>query len=577
MATVLTYERFLSGDPDTASRHARDAVDVGTRLDLTLPVAFGQVAQARLSILAGDVAEGLRLLDEASSAVLSGTLEDLATGMLLCEMICAAQGLGDHERAREWTTIMDAWRGGRGFGSIHGRCRLHRAELLRQSGPGDAAETEALAACEELRPWIRREYGWPLTELGMIRLRRGDHTGAAEAFAAAEEHGWAPQPGAALLTLARGDPDAAAEQIAQAIAEPSSVPSKEHPPIGVLRLAPLLETQVEVAAAGGDDTTAAAAAEQLAEIARQFPNKSRDASSALAASRVALLTDDASHARREAERAVYLYDQVEAVFEASCSRVLLGQALARSGDDDAAAGVRKIASTGFAQFGPSYWAALLTDGTGRTTVRTARALNGVFTASAGRRTVELLGRRVVVRDLTGHRALAKLLGAPGRRIAALDLIDSAPSETAGPDQDELTTRQGPDSGLPVLDDEAIAAYRRRLTEIDADISEADAAGDARRSEQAHADRSYLVAELTRATGFGGRVRLTGGTAERVRTSVTRVIRYAIDSLSDHHSEAAAHLTATIRTGTYCWYEPDPTAPIHWVTGTRPSRTVPNSR
>ena len=52
--------------------------------------------------------------------------------------------------------------------------------MLRRSGPGDLAEAEAVAACEELRPWMRREFGWPLVELGTIRLRRGDLAGAEE-------------------------------------------------------------------------------------------------------------------------------------------------------------------------------------------------------------------------------------------------------------------------------------------------------------------------------------------------------------------------------------------------------------
>ncbi|WP_277452135.1 hypothetical protein [Janibacter sp. DB-40] len=230
MAAVLTYERFLSGDVDAAARHARVAVAVGSELGLSLPVAFGRLAQARLTILDGEVEQGLALLDEVGSTLMSGELEDLASGMLMCEVICAAQGVGDHERAREWTVVMDEWRGERGFGTIHGRCRLHKAELLRQSGPGSAAEAEALAACAELRPWMRREFGWPLTELGTIRLRRGDVSGAMEAFDAAEHHGWAPQPGAALLALACGDADAAAREIAAALAEPAHVPSKEQPP-----------------------------------------------------------------------------------------------------------------------------------------------------------------------------------------------------------------------------------------------------------------------------------------------------------------------------------------------------------
>lgn len=569
MAAVLTYERFLSGDVDAAARHARVAVALGTELGLSLPVAFGRLAQARLTILRGEVTQGLALLDEVGSTLMSGEVDDLASGMLMCEVICAAQGLGDHERARDWTMVMDEWRGQRGFGTIHGRCRLHKAELLRQSGPGSAAEAEALAACAELRPWMRREYGWPLTELGTIRLRRGDVSGAMDAFDAAESHGWAPQPGAALLTLACGDPDAAAREIAVALAEPAHVPSKERPPFGDLQLAPLLEAQVEIAALRGDTTTAVAASRRLAVTARRFPSLGREAAVALTSARAELVTGYPGRARDRAQHAAQLFDQVEETFQSSCARGVLGQALTQLGDDRGAAQAWATASSGFARFGPSYWAHSLTRPValrgGPVTMPTRAVLTGTFTAADGERTVDFLGREVVVRDLTGHRALGRLLEAPGRHVSAIDLVEASPVRAGSVDHGELTARRGPDAGLPVLDDRARAAYRRRLTEIEADIAEADVQGDAVRSEQAHADREYLVGELARATGLGGRDRTTGGTAERARTSVTRSIRYAIRTLVEHHPEAAAHLRARIRTGTYCWYEPDPAAPVSWMT------------
>ena len=99
---------------------------------------------------------------------------------------------------------------GAAVGGIHGRCRVHRAELLRMSGPCDAAEAEALRACEELRPWMRREFEWPLAELGTIRLRKGDLAGAEEALLAAHKHAWSPHPSLALLRLEQGDVGAGA-------------------------------------------------------------------------------------------------------------------------------------------------------------------------------------------------------------------------------------------------------------------------------------------------------------------------------------------------------------------------------
>lgn len=66
---------------------------------------------------------------------------------------------------------------------------------MRLRGPCDAAEQEALQACEELRPWMRREFGWPLTELGNARLRKGDFAGAEESYLAAHQNAWLPNRG----------------------------------------------------------------------------------------------------------------------------------------------------------------------------------------------------------------------------------------------------------------------------------------------------------------------------------------------------------------------------------------------
>ena len=38
----------------------------------------------------------------------------------------------------------------------------------------------------------------------------------------------------------------------------------------------------------------------------------------------------------------------------------------------------------------------------------------------------------------------------------------------------------------------------------------------------------------------------------------------MDRLRDLDSSLGAHLDATIRTGTYCVYTPDPRVPVRWV-------------
>ena len=178
--------------------------------------------------------------------------------------------------------------------------------------------------------------------------------------------------------------------------------------------------------------------------------------------------------------------------------------------------------------------------------------------------VAWIASRVVRRAI--DRFIARLIADPGREIHVLDLVAS----------DEGVLRPGRDhrdgdsgslqygqAGLPVLDDSARDAYRRRLAEIDDDIDRARRMNDPARAELAEADRDYLIAELRRAVGLGGRNRTVGGSSERARTSVTRSIRYAIDQLAPAQPELASRLTQCVRTGTYCSFEPDAVAPIRW--------------
>src|SRR3954452_15699872 len=216
LAVVRASERMLTGDLPGARPWARRALELGLRLD-PAACALGRVSDARLLILDGDVEQGLALLDEVGVATVAGDLDPLSTGVVYCELVCALQGLALYDVAEEWTEAMERWSKTNAIGSLHGRCRVHRAEILRLRGSYDEAEHEVLAACEELRPYLRREMGWPLSELGRIRLRKGDIDGAEEALVAAHHVGWEPQPGLALVYFVRGDAAAAAASIRGAL------------------------------------------------------------------------------------------------------------------------------------------------------------------------------------------------------------------------------------------------------------------------------------------------------------------------------------------------------------------------
>ena len=198
-----------------------------------------------------------------------------------------------------------------------------------------------------------------------------------------------------------------------------------------------------------------------------------------------------------------------------------------------------------------------------------------FSLSGDMRTASFDGRTSTLGDLKGFRYLERLLAEPGREFHVLDLV-AVEAGTLGtrprprPDLDTETTLGG--GGLPVIDEQARATYRRRLQEVDEDIEDATRCNDPERAELARRDRDYLIAELRRAVGLGGRHRSVGSDAERARTSVARSVRYALGRLADHHPAAAAQLTQGISTGVYCSYTPDPLGRTHWRVG-RADRSV----
>ena len=539
LAVIRTYERMLSGDLDSARSWVRLAVDAGSEVDAA-PRTIGQVADARLRILNGDVQEGLALLNEAGVATVAGDLDPLSTGVVYCELVCALQGLAQYDVAEEWTEAMERWCSVSAIGSLHGRCRLHRAEILRLRGSLDHAENEALAACEELRPYLRRELGWPLNELGRIRLRKGDIEGAEQAFLAAHRAGWDPEPGLALLRLARGDVPAAVASIREALERPLRMPSKELPPDTDLQRAPLLEAQVEIEIAGGDLGRARDAADELNLVAGRFQSKALLASSALAQGRVKLAHGDAVDSQGFCSEAARLWTEVGAPYEAARARMCLADALRASGSEQRAELELRAAHAMFEE---------LHDPRSRTATP-------VFRPEGDSWSLEFDGHSVRVRHRKGIHYLSRLIDNPGRDVHVLDL---AAAEAHADTQTELGHAAGlsrvlGDAG-EVLDERAKDAYRRRLAEIEEDIEYARALNDTGREEQADAEREFLVRELSRAVGLRGRDRRAASTSERARVAVTRAIRQAIARIAERDPHLADHLNRAIRTGTYCSYVP----------------------
>lgn len=166
-----------------------------------------------------------------------------------------------------------------------------------------------------------------------------------------------------------------------------------------------------------------------------------------------------------------------------------------------------------------------------------------------------------LKDSKGLRYIARLLAEPAREVHALDLVAGARPEVK-PAEAGLRA-DGPGDAGEVLDARAKAEYRERIRELEEELEEARSWCDFARAERAEEERDFLVRELSRAVGLGGRDRRAGSAAERARISVTRAIKRGLGRIEEHHPVLGLHLASTIRTGAFCSYTPDPRLPVLW--------------
>jgi hypothetical protein len=166
--------------------------------------------------------------------------------------------------------------------------------------------------------------------------------------------------------------------------------------------------------------------------------------------------------------------------------------------------------------------------------------------------------RVTFRDKTvtvahskGMADLATLLAVPGREVHVLDLVDATGTARA----------TATDTG-EMLDATARAAYRRRLTELAAEISDAEDANDLGRLTRLRAEHEFVATELAAGLGLHGRARTGDDPVERARKAVTMRIGTALHTLDEIHPQLARHLRLAVRTGRFCVYRPE--QPLRWT-------------
>ena len=318
---TLFYKGDIPGGIEVADETVTLARRVGSREAESQALALKGVAL----IMIGQWKEGMVLLDEATATAVSGEISLRAASDIYCQTISACRAMADFRRAGEWTEEADRWMNRYSVTGYTGICSVHRAELKRLHGNWTEAQEEARAACIDLERYhIMDAVGYAYHEIGEVLFRTGDLVGAEKAFLMAYENGENPQPGLALLMLARGEGAAAASSLANALAHTDKSI--------LLARATMLPAQAEIALTQNDTETARAAIEELEMITAEFERPAFEAATLTAKGDLALHLGDPEEAAQHLERAWRLWKEVEFPYETARARVLLAQAKAGLGD-----------------------------------------------------------------------------------------------------------------------------------------------------------------------------------------------------------------------------------------------------
>jgi DNA-binding NarL/FixJ family response regulator len=340
---LLLSVLLQAGDACTAYASATEAAAIGERYGDPDLVTIARMGQGHILVRQGRTEEGFRLVDETMVAVTTGELSPIVAGIVYRNTIAFCQAAHEVRRAREWTNALTEWCDRQPDMVAHtGVCLVHRAEVMQLEGAWRAALDEVQQAGQRIGQGAlnQRQAGSALYRQGEIQRLRGEFAAAEEAYRAASQLGFEPQPGLALLRLAQGN-GAAAVGIGRVADKTEEL----------LKRAGLLPACVEIMLAVGDLEGARRASGELDAISQTHTSDLLRALAAQARGAIMLADGDTRAALGSLRRALSTWQDIEAPYEVARTRVLLGLACRRLGDDDAAALELEAARTVFEELG----------------------------------------------------------------------------------------------------------------------------------------------------------------------------------------------------------------------------------
>jgi len=325
---LLGYMAIVEGDLPTARELAVRARGLGRGLGVVSLEMFALSIEGVALVYQGEVADGMRCLDEATAAALAGEYEEIVpAGWTCCLLLNACERARDYERAAEWCRKVEEFGRKTKINFVTGACRAHYGAVLTWQGRWREADRELTAGTEYLLAQRPTWSGLAIVRLADLRRRQGRFAEAEELLQRAEGNPLFPVVMAELF-LDLGDA-AAATDLLEAVLRRVPVENM----IG--RAAPL-EVMVRANLVVGEAEAAASHLAELRSIAEAVGTSPLHAAVSLSDGLLAATAADEETARERLEDAVELFVASGASFELARARLELARVLASSGREDAA-------------------------------------------------------------------------------------------------------------------------------------------------------------------------------------------------------------------------------------------------
>jgi ATP/maltotriose-dependent transcriptional regulator MalT len=317
----------LDEDTTKARQLAARAVELGRKFRAPELEMLGLGLEGRALVSEGELEEGMRRLDEATTVALAGEASLLyCVAWACCYLISACERVRDYERAAQWCARVGEFCGQHEIFLLN-TCKAHYASVLSWQGRWEEAESQLTAAVGGLQSSRPPMVGDALARLGELRRRQGRAAEAEELFARSETHTLSLL-GRAALALDRDQPSEAAE-LADRYLRRFSDPGRVERSAG-------LELAIRALARLGENERATEALGELREIAARARTRPILAAVCSSEGTLAAACGDNDAARRSFEDALDLLAACDAPFETGRVRLDLAATLGALGRSDQA-------------------------------------------------------------------------------------------------------------------------------------------------------------------------------------------------------------------------------------------------